>query len=32
MPLQGAHIAQVELGLLLLNVELVFFFNDSLLV
>ena len=32
MPLQGAYIAQVELGLLLLNVELVFFFNDSLLV
>ena len=32
MPLQGGYIAQVELGLLLLNVELVFFFNDSLLV
>ena len=31
-PTQGAYIAQVELGLLLLNVELVFFFNDSLLV
>ena len=32
MPLQGAYIVQVELGLLLLNVEFVFFCNDSLLV